>query len=130
MHIPRTERSIEFIARGASVGLLALYTPVVLLTIVVGVCCSSPHTCADVAVCIIRLARLLDIKPDTILMLSSVVPIIQAVLLHINRRDGIGGGRWILYMSVFCAPAVLACIYYAGMMILAWTPYSPGNINH
>lgn len=125
MHIPRTERSIEFIARGASVGLLALYTPVVLLTIVVGVCCSAPYTCADVAACIIRLAELLDIKPDTVLMLSTVVPLTHAVLLHINRRDGVGGGRWLLYMSVFCAPAVLGCIYYAGMMIL-----SLGDINH
>ncbi len=130
MHIPRTERSIEFIARGASVGLLALYTPVVLLTIVVGVCCSAPYTCADVAACIIRLAELLGIKPDTVLMLSTVVPLTHAVLLHINRRDGVGGGRWLLYMSVFCAPVVLTCIYYAGMMILVRTPYSPGDINH
>lgn len=118
MHIPRSDRSLDFIARGPSIGMFFLYIPVVLLTALVGLCIAEPYVLASVSTWVIWCAVEVGIKPQTILLLTMIVPVLQAFLQYSNRRHGIGGGRCLLYNAVFCAPVVFALLYYGGIYIL------------
>ena len=121
MHIPRSDRSLDFIARGYSLGMVLVFIPVVLLTILLGLSVANPYMAVETAYCLLSLAHTLGLKPDTLVMLSAVVPLLHALLQHSNRRHGIGGGRWILYSSVYLAPAAFACLYYAGLLLASVT---------
>lgn len=99
--------------------MVLVYLPVVLLTILLGLSIAEPYIAASVAKCVLYLAHTLGLKPDTLVMLSTAVPVLHALLQHSNRRHGIGGGRWILYSGVYLAPPAFACLYYAGLLLLA-----------
>lgn len=102
--------------------MVLLNLPVIALIILIGVCCVHPSTTADIALLVHGCAQKLGLRPETLLLLTMVVPILQALLLHSNRRHGIGGGRWIIYCAFFCAPAMFAVLYYMGVFLLCSTP--------
>ena len=118
MHVPRSDRSLDFIARGCSPITLLLHIPVVVLVIVIGLSIAYPYVAASVATWVVYLGRLINCRPETVLLLSAVVPLLHALLQHRNRRHGVGGGRITLYMGVYLSPALFACLYYIGLAIL------------
>lgn len=122
MHIARSDRSLDFIARGCSIGTVLLFIPVLLLTLLFGLCISRPELCAEVTLFVIRTAHTLGLVPDTLLMLTTVVPLLHALLQYSNRLHGIGGGRCLLYTAVYIAPAAFACLYYLGLLLASTLP--------
>ena len=121
MHVPRSDRSLDFIARGCSPITLLLHIPVVLLVILFGLSISNPFVAASVTTWVIYIGRLLDCSPDTVLLLGAVIPVLHALVQHHNRRHGVGGGRITLYMGVYLAPIAFACLYYIGLAIILGT---------
>lgn len=122
MHVPRSDRSLDFIARGCSPGLVLMYIPVVLLTALLGLSIAYPYVAGSVALWVLYLASRLGLSPNTLVLLTGVVPLLHALLQHSNRRHGIGGGRWVLYIGVYLAPLAFACLYYAGLQLVSDTP--------
>ena len=49
MHIPRSDRSLDFIARGCSLGMVLVFIPVVLLTILLGLSVANPYVAVETA---------------------------------------------------------------------------------
>ena len=121
MHIPRSDRSLEFIARGCSLGTILLHIPVILLIILIGLAIANPFIAGSTCLWLIHIAHTLGLQPGTLLLLSAVVPVLHALLQHSNRRHGIGGGRWILYTGVYLAPVAFAMLYYIGLQQLLIT---------
>ena len=122
MHVPRSDRSLNFIARGCSLGTVLLYIPVFILVLMLGACIFNPYIAASVTSWVLYLAHLMGLSPITLVLLTAAVPVLHALLLHSNRRHGIGGGRWILYSAVFCAPVAFGCLYYLGLSLLTQMP--------
>lgn len=102
--------------------MLLLNLPVILLTILVGICCIVPEVTVWLTQTVLSLARFLGLKVETLLMLTMLVPVLQALLLHSNRRHGLGGGRWIIYSAFFCSPVIFAGLYYVGVLLMFNTP--------
>ena len=115
MHVPRSDRSLDFIARGCSPGMVLMYIPVVLLTALLGLSIAYPYVAGSVALWVLYLASRLGLSPNTLVLLTGVVPLLHALLQHSNRRHGIGGGRWVLYIGVYLAPLAFACLYIIGL---------------
>lgn len=138
MHIPRSDRSLNFIARDCSPGMLILYVPVVVLVVLIGVSINSPQVAGSVALWVIYIAKLLNFSPNTLVLLSGLVPFLHALLQHSNRRRGIGGGRWLLYMGVYLSTIAFACLYLMGLQLSMVTPAgdainfpcNPFQLNH
>lgn len=126
MHVPRSDRSLDFIARGCSPGMVLMYIPVVLLTALLGLSIACPYVAGSVALWVLYLAARLGFSPDTLLLLTAVVPLLHALLQHSNRRHGIGGGRCLLYMGVYLSPIAFACLYYAGLQLVSAAPSAGG----
>lgn len=122
MHVPRSDRSLDFIARGCSPGMVLLYLPVVLLVILIGQCIANPYVAGSVALWVLYIAKNLGLMPGTLILLTGVVPLLHALLQHSNRRHGIGGGRWLLYMGVYLSPLAFACLYNLGLQLVFVTP--------
>lgn len=121
MHVPRSDRSLDFIARGCSPITILLHIPVILLVILFGLSIGNPFVAASVTTWVIYIGRILDCSPDTVLLLGSVIPVMHALTQHRNRRGGVGGGRITLYMGVYLAPVAFACLYYIGLTIILST---------
>ena len=119
MHVPRSDRSLDFIARGCTLGTILLYIPVVFLIVLIGLSIANPLVAASVTMWVVYLAQMLGLQPGTLILLTTVVPVFHAFLQHSNRRHGIGGGRWILYLGVYLSPAAFCWLYYWGLYILA-----------
>ena len=124
MHVPRSDRSLDFIARDCSPITILLHIPVVLLVVLFGLSIANPFVAASVTTWVVYIGGLLDCRPETVLLLGAVVPLLHALLQHRNRRQGIGGGRITLYMGVYLAPVAFACLYYIGLAILLSTSMS------
>ncbi len=132
MHIPRSDRSLNFIARDCSPGTFLLYIPVVVLVVVIGLSITNPNIAGSVALWVISIAKMLNFSPNTLVLLSGLVPFLHALLQHSNRRRGIGGGRWLLYMGIYLSPVAFACLYLMGLQLAMVTPVGdainfPGN---
>lgn len=121
MHVPRSDRSLDFIARDCSPITILLHIPVVLLVVLFGLSIANPFAAASVTTWVVYIGGLLDCRPETVLLLGAVVPLLHALLQHRNRRQGIGGGRITLYMGVYLAPVAFACLYYIGLAIMIST---------
>ncbi len=115
MHIPRSDRSLDFIARGCSLGTILLYIPVVLLVVLIGLSIANPYVAGSVTLWVVFIASRLGFAPATLVLLTGVVPLLHALLQYSNRRHGIGGGRWLLYMGVYLSPLAFACLYIIGL---------------
>lgn len=122
MHVPRSDRSLDFIARGCTLGTILLYIPVLLLIVLIGMSIVHPPVAGSVAMWVIYLAHTLGFMPGTLILITAVVPVLHALLQHSNRRHGIGGGRWILYSGVYLSPVAFACLYYWGLSMLIASP--------
>lgn len=127
MHVPRSDRSLDFIARGCTLGTILLNIPVLLLLVLIGMSIVNPLIVGSVTLWVIYVARALGLMPGTLLLLTAVVPVLHALLQHSNRRHGIGGGRWILYIGVYLSPAAFAWLYYWGLYLLVSAPYTAGS---